>query len=270
MRSGLITLMTDFGTDDVFAGVMKGVIAGINPSAGVIDLTHAIPPFDILQAAVKLSRACRYFPRGTVHTVVVDPGVGSDRRIVCMESSGRLFLAPDNGVLTAVEAEWGRDAVFEVTNRSLFLPKVSGTFHGRDIFAPVAARLAAGLSPAELGPPAGEIRRIELPAPVQGPEGAWNGIVLWSDRFGNLVTNLRADEVLRCLPAGSATICIGESKIAGIHSSFSDAAKGEPVAVVGSFGAIEICVREGNAAESFGGRRGTEVVIRPSQRPCPA
>jgi hypothetical protein len=253
--------MTDFGLDDVFVGVMKGVIARVNPEARIIDLTHAIPPFDILQAAVKLAESFSYFPEGSVHTIVVDPGVGSERGIVCMQSQGHLFLAPDNGVLTAVASTHGHEALVEVTDRGLFLPDVSGTFHGRDVFAPVAARLAAGLAINRLGASIAEIERIDIPSPRVNPDKSFEGIVLWSDRFGNLITNFRASAVKSHFGDERLVFRIGDKDLGGLHKSFGDVPKGASVAVAGSFGAVEICIREGNAAEFFQARRGTPVSV---------
>ena len=162
-RSGIITLTTDFGQDDAFVGVMKGVIAGINPSARVTDLTHSIPPFDVLQAAFRLRQAYPYFPKATVHVAVVDPGVGGERRIVAMESDGHLFLAPDNGTLAVVEEESGRAELVSVTEPRFFRPEVSASFHGRDIFAPVAAHLAGGTPLSGARPGDHRARTVEFP-----------------------------------------------------------------------------------------------------------
>ena len=195
----LITLMTDFGHDDIFVGVMKGVIAGIAPDAGVIDLTHSIPPFDVVQAAHRLFQAYRYFPKGTIHVVVVDPGVGSERKIVGMSSDGHVSLAPNNGVLTLVEQERGHDRLVQVEESRYFLPRVSGSFHGRDIFAPVAAHLARGTALSDVGPPLERLRTLDIPRPEVIGDDSVRGKVLWCDHFGNLITNTATRSRPACL-----------------------------------------------------------------------
>jgi S-adenosylmethionine hydrolase len=260
-RSGIITLTTDFGQEDAFVGVMKGVIAGVNPSARVTDLTHAIPPFDIVQAAFRLRQAYPYFPKGTVHVAVVDPGVGGERRIVAMESGGHLFLAPDNGTLAVVEEESGRAELVSVTEPRFFLLEVSASFHGRDIFAPVAAHLAAGTPLSELGPALAALEPLQFPRPAFNADGSLDGAVLWADHFGNLATNISLSLLSEHFLDPSVRVEIAGKRIERIRRTYSDAAAGELLAMIGSFGMLEIAVRQGDAARTLGAGPGTPVRV---------
>ena len=245
----LITLMTDFGYEDTFVGVMKGVIAGICPAARVIDLTHAIPRFDVVQAAFRLHEAFPSFPKGTVHVVVVDPGVGSDRRIAAMRSAGHFFIAPDNGALALIEQKHGADALVEVTSTEKFLPQISASFHGRDIFAPVAAHLAAGLPLPELGPVLHRLQPLDIPKVEVAGDGSITGVVLWCDHFGNLITNIRGDSIKEGWPGGELKVHLAGRVIDGLSKTYADVSAGELLAMIGSFGALEIAARLGSARE---------------------
>jgi len=240
---------------------MKGVIAGINPSARVIDLTHSIPAFDIIQAAFRLRQAYPYFPKGTVHVAVVDPGVGGERRIVAMESDGHLFLAPDNGTLAVVEEESGYDELVSVTEPRFLLPEVSASFHGRDIFAPVAAHLAAGTALSELGPAISALEPLQFPRPAFNANGSLAGAVLWADHFGNLVTNISSALLFEHFREGAVRVVIAGRSIERIRRTYSDAAGGELLAMIGSFGMLEIAVRLGDAAAMLGAGPGTAVRV---------
>ena len=189
-KQSIITLITDFGLLDGYAGVMKGVIANINPSASVIDISHNIEPQNVFQAAYVLNSSYTYFPKGTIHVVVVDPGVGSGRKILCLKTEDYLFLAPDNGVLSFIVANEESPSIREVTNGKLFLPEVSNTFHGRDIFAPVAAHLSKGVSHKDLGKRTDKINEIDLPKPIRSPAGAITAEIIYVDGFANLITNI--------------------------------------------------------------------------------
>jgi len=245
----LISLLTDFGTDDAFVGVMKGVIAGICPDARVVDVTHAVPRHNIAAAAFHLAAAFPYFPEGTIHVVVVDPGVGSGRKVVAMASRGHIFIAPDNGVLTLVERGHGHSKLVEATNKRFFLPEVSATFHGRDVFAPVAAHVAGGLSLDELGPAMTEICLAPVAEAHADSQGVMHGVVLWSDRFGNLITNIPADMLEGIGQREVLRVRIGNRTVEGLSRTYADAAAGEPLAMIGSFGHLEIAVRLDNAAK---------------------
>ena len=189
----IITLTTDFGLADPFVGMMKGVMLGIAPGAQLVDLTHEIRSFDILEAALVLEASYRYFPSGTVHVVIVDPGVGTERRAMAATANGHIFVAPDNGVLSLIlqtDSVGSLSPAFEITNKSLFPGPISRTFHGRDIFAPVAAHLARGTPIESVGPRIGDFIRRPFPAPR--PQGdRLLGTVLRIDKFGNIITNLR-------------------------------------------------------------------------------
>ncbi|MCX7886113.1 MAG: SAM-dependent chlorinase/fluorinase [Verrucomicrobiae bacterium] len=242
-----ITLLTDFGTTDAYVGIMKGVIATINPKANVVDLTHAIEPQNVSGAAFVLASAYTYFPKGTIHVAVVDPGVGSNRKIVCMKTARHLFLAPDNGLLTLVADRETPTLVVEVRERKYFLPHVSQTFHGRDVFAPVAAHLSLGLNPTNLGPRLRDLARLDFPRPVRTRNG-WRGEVIRVDRFGNLITNIPAAMI-----AGQkhVTVRIGRKYIHGLRQSYAEAAPHELLAIIGSAGFLEISVNLGSAADTL-------------------
>ena len=254
--SGYISLITDFGLQDTFVGVMKGVIARINPDARVIDLTHAVTPFDTAEAAFLLRDSWAFCPDGTVHVAVVDPGVGSDRDIVAMSAGGGFFLAPDTGILAPIEEDMGHDLIVRVTNGERFLPDVSSTFHGRDVFAPVAAHISLGVSLGEFGPAVGELRPLDRRA----PEAPGRGVVVRFDRFGNLVTDIPRAAILD--PANVRVRVAGHT-LRGIRDTFARAAAGELVAFFGGFGHVEIAVNHGSAKDALGAQKGDPVEILP-------
>jgi S-adenosylmethionine hydrolase len=241
-----LTLLTDFGTADGYVGAMKGVIASHAADAIVDDIAHDIPPGDIDAAAWALGAYWRRYPEGSAHVVVVDPGVGTARRALAAEADGRFLVGPDNGVLS-----WAlRDAWRAGDVRALDPPasaELSATFHGRDLFAPAAARLAAGQPIASLGPPALGIVRLSWPEPVR-TRGGVEGVVVHVDRYGNLVTNVPGVSV-----TGETSVRIGDAAIA-TGSTYGDVASGEAIAYVGSRGLLEIAVRDGRAADRLGGK----------------
>lgn len=256
----VITLITDFGLQDEFVGVMHGVILGIAPSARIVDLCHVIPPGDRQRAAYRVAWAFRYFPRGTIHVVVVDPGVGTSRRLLCATAHGHRFVGPDNGVLTLV-LQRTRAVVHAVREPRYWLPAVSPTFHGRDILAPVAAHLARGVIPRRLGP--ATRRWVELPLPGVRRQGrGWRATVVDIDHFGNLVTNLE----IQALGAsgrglGSVTVRVRRRVLQGIQRTYQAVRPGELAAVVGSRGTIEIAARDGHAAHHLAARVGDPVMV---------
>jgi len=260
----VITLLTDFGLEDTYVGVMKGVILGICPQAVIVDLCHQVTPQDVFEAAYLLCSSHEYFPPGTIHVAVVDPGVGSSRRIICAEAGGHRFLAPDNGLLSLTLKEVKLDTMVEVSNKDLFLDSVSSTFHGRDIFAPVAAHLAMGADVAKLGKPAVRIRKVDFPKPVRSAGGRLKGRIIHVDRFGNLVTNL-THLVLHGVLArpGKLTIRVGRTGIEGISKSYADADEGGPLALFGSTGHLEISVNQGSAAEKLKVQKGATIEVVP-------
>jgi S-adenosylmethionine hydrolase len=250
----VITLTTDFGTADTYATQMKGVIAGISPQARVIDGTHGIPPQNILAAAVALDSMVEAFEDGAIHVTVVDPGVGSDRAAVAIETSGFTLVGPDNGVFTLVLDRYPPTAIIRLTDPAYHREPVSATFHGRDIFAPVAAHLANGTAIEQLGEPVSTLVNLNIPQPSETPDGL-TAVVMMADRFGNLVTNLtrdRYDAWLAGNNAVSATVNIKRKKLGPILRTYADVQPGEPVAYFGSSGRLEIAVRDGSAGEVFG------------------
>lgn len=246
---GVITLLTDFGTKDYFAGAMKGAILSVNPRANVIDITHEIAPQDVRAAAFTLANYYKSFPPATIHISVVDPGVGSTRRAILLETGDYFFLAPDNGLLSFVfsEVESGKDApaaqrlsprgfrVYELTNERYFAAEVSRTFHGRDVFAPVAAHLSNGIEPESFGNEIGDFVRFENPQPRKISESETEAEIIHIDRFGNLVTNLRAED----LPA-KFVLEVNETRIEKHQKFYAEAGKGEIFSIAGSAGFLEI------------------------------
>jgi S-adenosyl-L-methionine hydrolase (adenosine-forming) len=248
----IVTLLTDFGTADGFVGAMKGVILDRAPDAQLVDLTHDIPPRDVRAAAWALREAAQTFPAGTIHVAVVDPGVGTTRRGLLLEERGQLFVGPDNGVLSlAASAATGR-----VLDRpEHFCAEVSATFHGRDVFAAVAGRLAAGLAPEECGSVARSWVRLDEPPATRSPDEI-GGRVVHIDRFGNLVTNVGRD-----LLAEQPWIARLAGRVVGpLRRTYGDVAPGEWVAYLGSGGWLEIAIRDGSAREA-GGKIDDEVIL---------
>ena len=241
----VITLTTDFGQADGYVGAMKGVILSLCPEATLVDISHAVRPQAIQQAAYLLSTVVPYFPPGTIHLAVVDPGVGGDRRPIVVCSERAIYVAPDNGLLSLALALDPPHLAVQIQPGG----PLSATFHGRDLFAPAAARLACGVDPQKLGPPIPLSGLISLPGlrPQRQSGGSWLGQVFHVDRFGNLITNLQPPVV-----DGQSSIRVGAARLAGLHRTFGDVAPGELVAYVGSSGYLEIAIREGNAAGLLG------------------
>jgi len=254
----IITLTTDFGLADPFVGIMKGVILGIAPDAQLVDITHEIRSFDILEAAFIIDSTYRYFPDGTVHVIVVDPGVGSARRPMAASSKGHTFVAPDNGVLSFVlrtDSAALTPSTYWIKNQSLFLNSVSQTFHGRDIFAPVAAHLARGTAIESVGPRIVDFVKKSFPKPrPQGDKVV--GTVLRIAKFGNIVTNLRRHDLGR-----NFAIQVAGLSITRLCFSFSEAEPGEFFALEGSTGYIELALNQGSAAERLKIGRGAEIEL---------
>ena len=257
----IITLTTDFGLTDPFVGIMKGVILSVAPGARIVDITHNIPSYDISEAAFLLEHTQRYFPPQTVHVVVVDPGVGSSRRPVAGAGNGQFFVAPDNGVLSWVlaSAEARSAVVHHITNTGLFNPIVSNTFHGRDIFAPVAAHLALGLSLERVGPQILDYERHVLPRLRHTKNGVFVATVLRVDKFGNLITNIERRNL-----DGAFSIRLPGAEVQRIVSNYSEAEPGEAFAIEGSTGYIELSLNQGSAAERFQLGRGAEIEVETS------
>lgn len=263
MPVSLITLTSDFGLQDTFVGVMKGVILGIAPDVTIVDLTHEIPPQDVMAAALALESAIPHFPRGAVHLAVVDPGVGSDRHAVAIETDHGLLVGPDNGLFTAVLEHFPLRRAVRLTNTRYFRPHVSPTFHGRDIFAPIAAHLAAGAPLSELGDATPDVERLDLSRPTARGRSI-EAHVIHIDRFGNLVTDLTESAFAQMMDAAAAevTIIVRGDLIQGLSRTFADVPRGEPLAYFGSGRRLEVGVREGNAAHTLGAVIGTTVTLR--------
>ncbi|MBT8357138.1 MAG: SAM-dependent chlorinase/fluorinase [Desulfobacterales bacterium] len=261
----VITLTTDFG-DDEYAGIMKGVILSLNPSAIIVDVTHHISSQDLLQAAYSIYFSYRYFPQGTVHVVVVDPTVGSDRKIIALKKAGHIFLAPDNGVLTLLINEKNNNTITRIDNTRFFLDPISQTFHGRDIFAPVSAHLAMGVPIKKLGTPVAQKNLIclSIPVPYFSKNGDLVGTIVSIDHFGNLITNIHLNDLEslnHSISVKNLCINVGNVKINGLSSNYSSVKTGDPLAIIGSRGCLEISVNSGSAANYFIIKKGDIVRI---------
>ncbi len=259
MRSNTIALLTDFGTRDGYVGVMKAVMKKINSRVDIIDISHDIAPQNVNEAAFVLWNSYRYFPHDTVFVVVIDPGVGSRRRILCVQTDGYTFLAPDNGVLKYVIGELRIRKVVEVTNTEYFLPQVSTTFHGRDIFASVAAHAARGLRISLLGKAVSEYGAAESFARVNPEGGKFSGRIIYIDRFGNLISNVKMPR--RGVSRRALSIRLGKVQVDGLAGSYSEGKEGMPIALIGSSGLLEIAVKNRSAGEQLKVSIGDEVVL---------
>ena len=263
----VISLLTDFGTEDEYVGLMKGVILSINPQAVVVDITHHIAPQDVIQAAYTLHSSYRYFPEGTLHLVVVDPGVGTDRSIIALEKKGHIFLAPDNGVLSLVFEDGEIGEAVRVENSEFFIKPVSRTFQGRDIFAPTGAHLSTGVALKDLGPgvSAEEIVRLSLKQPTLLETGELQGSIVSIDRFGNLISNIDAALIQNLCEEGSLSvpeIIAGGHRIEGLCNAYAETESGKALAIIGSRGYLEIAVNKASAKRRFNLKRGDSIIIR--------
>ena len=256
---GLITLTTDFGLRDPFVGIMKGVILSICPSARLVDLTHEVPPQDVLAGGLALEASAPFFPAGTVHLAVVDPGVGTGRRGIAVRVGGSFLVGPDNGLFTWALEGSGWTAV-SLTAPEYRLPEVSRTFHGRDVFAPAAAYLASGVPLERLGPVVADPQRLRRPGcRLEGAELI--GEVLDADRFGNLLTSIPAARLDEVPGVGGVVVEVGGRRVPGPVDAYDEGADGEPAFIVGSTGRLEIFVKAGSARDHLTARRGTIVRV---------
>ncbi len=254
----MITLTSDFGLKDPYVAEMKGVILTINPESLIVDITHDIEKFNIGVAAFTLASAASYFPKGTIHLAVIDPGVGTQRRPILVQTKSGFFIGPDNGVLMLAAQSQGVKRTYELSNPNLMLTKISNTFHGRDIFAPAAAYLDKGVKPDEFGP------EIENPvllrfAAVKRSTGALTGEVLFVDGFGNIITNIQKKDML-----GSKTLNIKLNEVSlklKFGKAYAEAEPGEPIVLVGSSGFVEITVNLGNAARKLNAKVGDKITV---------
>jgi hypothetical protein len=258
--SGIVTLTTDFSTSDAYVGMMKGRILSIAPDVTIVDLAHNIGPHDVFQAAFVIAGAYQYFPPNTVHVAVVDPGVGSSRRRLALRCGDYILVGPDNGVFSYVIRKEGTCETVEIEapNRD----EHSGvTFEGRDVFAPVAARLASGVPLSEVGTPTEKPIELSLPKP-RISEGLIEGKVIYIDHFGNCISNIEASELASL--DGSLSILVAGQEVGGLHNTYSDVPVGEPVAVMGSLGHLEMAVNQGNLADEINVDVGSPVRVRVS------
>jgi len=265
MSRPVITLITDFGQADGYVGTMKGIIVGICPEATLIDITHEIRPQAVQEAAYVLSTAAPCFPPATIHLVVVDPGVGSKRHPIVVQTERAFYVAPDNGVLGLALAQDPARLAVHLTESRYRLPQVSATFHGRDIFAPTAAHLACGTDPREMGNPLPLSDLVSLPAlqSQRKADGTWTGQILHIDHFGNLITNVQypMSDAYPPLPNNQVCVLVAGKRIMGLSRTFADVEPGELVTYVGSSGYVEIAAREGSAAAALGMDVGDPVQI---------
>jgi S-adenosyl-L-methionine hydrolase (adenosine-forming) len=262
-RRPIITLTTDFGTNDHFIGTVKGVILNIVPEAEIVDISHAVQAFDILDGALTIAQAYSYFPAETIHLVVVDPGVGTDRRVLVVKTEKHTFVAPDNGVLSLVYGREERLHVREVNAEHYYLQPVSKTFHARDIFAPIAAYLGKGVDTEKFGEIITDFVRFNAPKPKSVDGTTLKGVVLKIDRFGNLVTNITPQDapMLFQLDPLPFKITVGKREITDIKTTYAEGAPGEVFGILGSMGYLEIATNRGAAAQLVGTGKGSEVIV---------
>lgn len=258
----LIALITDFGEQDWYVGTMKGVMKGIAPEAEIVDVCHQVPAQSVMAGAFVLRNSYEFFPEGTVFCVVVDPGVGTGREAIVTTDGRYFFVAPNNGVLTLVANEAKNWQVRRITLRTFLLPSVSATFQGRDLFAPVAAHLARGMKIATFGPPLKRFVTLRGIQPRRVRRNVLVGKVLYVDMFGNLITNVRHEDLSHHGRKGTATIEVSGKTLRGIRKTFGSVRRGEALAYWGSSGWLEIGVNHGNAAEVLQARIGARVEIR--------
>jgi S-adenosylmethionine hydrolase len=261
LANPIITLTTDYGTNDHLVGVLKGVILKINPDVNIVDITHGVNPFDLLDGSLAIASAYSYFPPRTIHVVVVDPGVGTERRPLLVSGQNQYFIAPDNGVLSGVFEYEPNFVVRHLTSEHYFLHPVSNTFHGRDVFAPVAGWLSKNWQPASMGEEISDYKRFAMPRPKEA-DGMLKGVVLKVDAFGNLLTNFRADDLpADALEKGQVQLQVGGQAVARLVPTFASGNAGEAVAYVGSSGYIEVGMNKGSATRTLGVGRGAPVVM---------
>ena len=260
-RPLIITLTTDFGLHDAYVGSMKGVIFSINPGVRLVDITHELPAHRILPAAIMLREACPRFPPETIHLAVVDPGVGGRRRPVLLKIEERFYVGPDNGIFGLLLEDLKLQGAWRLDNPDYFLPSVSRTFHGRDVFAPVAAHLATGIPPEAFGPPITDPSGLPFP-PHQEEPGELKGQVVWIDRFGNCITNL-ADKLVHSWAQGASFVVHAASKeIARMYTAYESLPKGEVLAIFNSMGLLEIACNQARADRTLALGEGDPVVLK--------
>lgn len=262
-RQSIITLLTDFGSQDYFVGAMKGVVLSINPSAQIVDITHEVPPQDIHAAAFNLLAAYTAFSAGTIHVAVVDPGVGSRRKPLVIECAGQFFVGPDNGIFSWICEREGNARAIHLTNEKFFHHPVSPTFHGRDIFAPVAAAISNGLAVEELGDPLPDYVRLESLAVRASADGQAQARIIHIDRFGNCITNLTREHLSEESFAAGAKLFVNEREISACRRFFAEpvAGQNELFCIFGSAGFLEFAAQNASAASIINARCGDPVLL---------
>ena len=264
MPRKIATLTTDFGLKDPYAAEMKAIILSICPNAAIVDITHEIPRFNIRMGAYTLASAAPYFPKGSVHVAVVDPGVGTKRRPILIQTAQGFFVGPDNGILVLAAEKQGIKRIHELANPQLMLPKVSNTFHGRDIFAPAAAHLLNEVKPEEFGP---EIREAAKPefAKITRKNDALIGGVLHVDGFGNIITNIDEKEVAQSRLKAEVNVELPECTLKlSLFKAYGEAKPSQPLALIGSHGFLEVALNQGNAAKKFKTKPGDKIIVSPA------
>lgn len=260
-----IALLSDFGTRDHYVACMKGVILQINPKVTLVDVSHDIGSQDLFHGAFVLRQALPYFPNDTIFVAVVDPGVGTNRRILAARYSGRVIIAPDNGLLTLVHRDAELQELRVVENRRFFAAQISSTFHGRDILAPVAAHLSRGVPLEQLGPLAQRIEILNTAKAIHHPDGSIQGQITLIDRFGNLISNISTLDLSAARSprrGGPHVVWLGDREIGPIYATYGEVGKGQPLALVGSSQLLEVSVNAGDAARQLEARVGTPVYLR--------
>ena len=261
MARPIITLTTDYGTNDHLVGTLKGVILKINPDVNIVDITHNVTPYDLLDGALAIGSSYSYFPPRTIHVVVIDPGVGTDRRPLLVTAETQYFVAPDNGVLSLVYEREESILVRHANVEHYYLQPLSKTFHGRDIFAPVAAWLSKGSQAAAMGDEITDYKKFAMPRPKTS-DGVMKGVVLRVDSFGNLVTNFRPEHLpAAALETGAVQLQVGAQSVTRLVNTFAQGNPGEAFAYIGSNGFVEIGVNKGSAAKTLNAGRGVAVTL---------
>jgi hypothetical protein len=263
LANPIITLTTDYGTNDHLVGTMKGVILKINPDVTIVDITHNVTAYDLLDGALSIGSAYSYFPPKTIHVVVVDPGVGTDRRPLLVSAASQYFVAPDNGVLSVIYEREKESLVVRHANvEHYYLSPLSKTFHGRDVFAPVASWLSKGWQSGSMGDEITDYKKFAMPRPKVA-DGESKGVVMRVDSFGNLITNFRAEDLPESAPNGNGLgLHVGAHAVSRMVDTFANGKAGEAIAYIGSSGFLEIGVNKGNAARTLAIGRGTAVVLK--------
>ena len=267
MKHPVITLLTDFGTRDHYVASMKGVILGINPLCTLVDISHHVRPQDIREGAFLLANAFSSFPKRAIHLAVVDPGVGGPRRPILVVTSNYYFIGPDNGIFSLVLLREKLERVIVLSNPDYFLPQVSSTFHGRDMFAPVAAHLSLGVRPEAFGRETDTFTELGFARPKRGRNGL-SGEIVHIDAFGNLISNINGQEISDLSEGRSVSIKVSRQTIHGLKKGYWEGKQGEVIALIGSGGFLEISVRAGNAQKKLKVKRGNRVRLQTLKQSC--